>query len=123
MAAGNAIACSCLTDITGDVTISSMDIVQDTNVFVAALRSLSGASAEVLDRCLALDDLAIMGTALFAEYEDLKIAAGRVPVTIQVLAPNHRPVQITKSLKNFWVESYPKLKLELQRKYPKHEWR
>ena len=46
-----------------------------------------------------------------------------VPVTIQVLAPNHRPVQITKSLKTFWAESYPKLKQELQRKYPKHEWR
>lgn len=60
---------------------------------------------------------------LYGVNEDLKIAAGRVPVTIQVLAPNHRPVQITKSLKNFWVESYPKLKLELQRKYPKHEWR
>lgn len=48
-----------------------MDIVQDTNVFVAALRSLSGASAEVLDRCLALEDLALMGAALFAEYDDL----------------------------------------------------
>lgn len=30
-----------------------MEIVQDTNVFVAALRSVEGASAEVLDRCLA----------------------------------------------------------------------
>jgi len=37
-----------------------MEIVQDTNVFVAALRSQEGASAEVLDRCLAHDDQAIM---------------------------------------------------------------
>jgi predicted nucleic acid-binding protein len=48
-----------------------MEIVQDTNVFVAALRSQEGASAEVLDRCLARDDQAVMGTALLAEYEEL----------------------------------------------------
>jgi ATP-dependent helicase HrpB len=53
----------------------------------------------------------------------LSIASGRIPLTIQILAPNHRPVQVTSDLRNFWKESYPKLKLELQRKYPKHEWR
>jgi predicted nucleic acid-binding protein len=60
-----------LTGITGDVIFDRMEIVQDTNVFVAALRSLEGASAEVLDRCLALDDQAVMGAALLAEYEEL----------------------------------------------------
>lgn len=60
---------------------------------------------------------------LYGVNEDLKIAAGRVPLTIHVLAPNHRPVQVTKSLKTFWVEAYPKLKQQLQRQYPKHEWR
>ena len=53
----------------------------------------------------------------------LRVAAGQVPVVIQVLAPNHRPIQVTQDLANFWRESYPKIKLELQRKYPKHEWR
>ena len=53
----------------------------------------------------------------------LKVAAGRVAVTIQVLAPNHRPIQVTQDLANFWRESYPKHKQELQRKYPRHEWR
>jgi len=60
---------------------------------------------------------------LYGVETDLKIAAGRVSLLIQVLAPNQRPVQITTSLANFWKESYPKLKQELQRKYPKHEWR
>jgi hypothetical protein len=40
-----------LTDIAGDVILYCMEIVQDTNVFVAALRSQEGASADVLDRC------------------------------------------------------------------------
>src|ERR1019366_6991117 len=60
-----------LTGITCDVILYCMEIVQDTNVFVAALRSQEGASAEVLDRCLARDDQAVMGAALFAEYEEL----------------------------------------------------
>jgi ATP-dependent helicase HrpB len=54
---------------------------------------------------------------------NLTVAKGRQPVTIQILAPNQRPVQITTDLANFWKESYPKIKQELQRKYPKHEWR
>ncbi|MEI9897737.1 MAG: ATP-dependent helicase C-terminal domain-containing protein [Chthoniobacter sp.] len=39
------------------------------------------------------------------------------------LAPNHRPIQITQNLATFWKDSYPKIKQELQRKYPKHDWR
>ncbi len=60
---------------------------------------------------------------LYGVTSDLRIAGGKVPLVIQVLAPNYRPVQITTSLENFWKESYPKLKQELSRKYPKHEWR
>jgi ATP-dependent helicase HrpB len=42
---------------------------------------------------------------------------------IEVLAPNQRPLQVTQNLSNFWKESYPKIKQEMQRKYPRHEWR
>jgi ATP-dependent helicase HrpB len=52
-----------------------------------------------------------------------KIAMGRVTVLVHILAPNMRPVQITQDLVSFWREQYPKIKKELQRKYPKHEWR
>ena len=45
--------------------------MQDTNVFVAALHSSEGANPEELDRCLARADQAVMGAALFAEYEEL----------------------------------------------------
>jgi ATP-dependent helicase HrpB len=60
---------------------------------------------------------------LYGVEGSLTIAAGRVQLVIQVLAPNQRPVQVTQNLSTFWKESYPKLKLELQRKYPRHEWR
>ncbi len=48
---------------------------------------------------------------------------GRVPVKIEVLAPNQRAIQITDDLTNFWREQYPKVKAELARRYPRHEWR
>ena len=51
------------------------------------------------------------------------LGQGRVPVKIQVLAPNKRPIQVTDDLTNFWREQYPKVKAELSRRYPRHEWR
>ncbi|MGB8355185.1 MAG: ATP-dependent helicase HrpB [Chthoniobacteraceae bacterium] len=60
---------------------------------------------------------------LYGVEGSLTIAGGRVPLVISVLAPNHRPIQVTQNLSTFWRESYPKVKQELQRKYPKHEWR
>ncbi len=60
---------------------------------------------------------------LYGVKGGLWIANRRVAVVIQVLAPNNRPVQVTENLDGFWKETYPKIKQELQRKYPKHEWR
>ncbi len=52
-----------------------------------------------------------------------KIALGRVPVVVHILTPGMKPIQITQDLANFWREQYPIVKSELQRKYPRHEWR
>jgi ATP-dependent helicase HrpB len=60
---------------------------------------------------------------LYSVKDALTIAGRRVAVRIQVLAPNNRPVQVTENLAVFWRDTYPKLKQELQRRYPKHEWR
>ena len=60
---------------------------------------------------------------LYDTPRGLAVGRGRIPLRIQVLAPNHRPIQITNDLETFWRDSYPKIKKELQRKYPKHQWR
>ena len=60
---------------------------------------------------------------LYGVESGLSIGSSRVPLRIEVLAPNHRPLQITEDLTTFWRESYPKIKQTLQRKYPKHQWR
>ena len=51
-----------------------------------------------------------------------KLAGGKAEVTIEILAPNRRPIQITKDLNSFWKETYPKIKPELSRRYPRHKW-
>ena len=60
---------------------------------------------------------------LYGISDGLWIANRRVPVRIEVLAPSNRPVQVTENLSVFWRDTYPKLKQQLQRRYPKHEWR
>jgi ATP-dependent helicase HrpB len=52
-----------------------------------------------------------------------KVAMGRVPVTVHILTPGMKPIQVTQDLANFWREHYPKIKSELARRYPKHLWR
>ena len=51
------------------------------------------------------------------------IGGGKVAVTVEILGPNQRPLQVTQDLSSFWAKTYPALKPELQRRYPKHEWR
>lgn len=51
------------------------------------------------------------------------LADGRIPLRIEILAPNQRPVQITEDLPGFWKNSYEQVKKDLKGRYPKHEWR
>lgn len=59
---------------------------------------------------------------LFGLRETPRVAAGRVAVTLHLLAPNMRPQQITQDLESFWANTYPEVKKELQGRYPKHAW-
>jgi ATP-dependent helicase HrpB len=50
------------------------------------------------------------------------ICRGRVPLTLHLLAPNHRAVQVTSDLSGFWRNHYPAIRRELGRRYPRHAW-
>ena len=50
------------------------------------------------------------------------LARGRVPLTLHLLAPNQRAVQVTSDLAGFWARHYPALRRELGRRYPRHAW-
>ncbi|MGE5819767.1 MAG: ATP-dependent helicase C-terminal domain-containing protein, partial [Deltaproteobacteria bacterium] len=82
-----------------------------------------GRKAKVLYSADGAPTIAARIQDLYGIKDAVRIAGGRVSVRIQVLAPSNRPVQVTENLSLFWRETYPKLKQQLQRRYPKHEWR
>ncbi|MRR52673.1 MAG: helicase, partial [Rhodocyclaceae bacterium] len=58
---------------------------------------------------------------LYGVHATPRIALGQVAVVVHVLTPGMKPVQITQDLESFWRDHYPRVKQELQRRYPKHE--
>jgi ATP-dependent helicase HrpB len=59
---------------------------------------------------------------LFGLAEHPTVLGGRVAVTLHLLSPAHRPVQVTRDLHGFWLGSYHEVRRELRGRYPKHEW-
>ncbi|MFT4901189.1 MAG: ATP-dependent helicase HrpB [Lentimonas sp.] len=53
----------------------------------------------------------------------LKVANGKVPLLIELLAPNQRPAHLTDDLDGFWAGAYQHVRKDLAGRYPKHEWR
>ena len=59
---------------------------------------------------------------LFGLAETPRIGPKEIPVTFELLAPNGRPVQVTKDLRSFWNNTYNEVRKELRARYPKHPW-
>lgn len=59
---------------------------------------------------------------LFGWHTTPTVGDGRVPLLLHLLAPNHRPQQITDDLASFWARGWPEVRKELRARYPKHAW-
>ena len=59
---------------------------------------------------------------LFGVAEHPMLAGGRVPLTLALTSPAHRPVQVTKDLVGFWRGSWRDVRTEMRGRYPKHPW-
>jgi ATP-dependent helicase HrpB len=59
---------------------------------------------------------------LFGLAETPRVGPRREPVLLALLAPNGRPVQLTRDLRSFWDRTYPEVRKELRGRYPKHPW-
>lgn len=66
--------------------------------------------------------LAVKLQELFGWADTPRIAGGRIPVTLHLLSPAQRPIQVTQDLRGFWERTYAEVKKELKGRYPKHSW-
>jgi len=66
--------------------------------------------------------LAVRIQEVFGMTETPRLAGGKVPVTMHLLSPAHRPVQVTQDLAGFWRTSYFDVRKDLRGRYPKHDW-
>jgi ATP-dependent helicase HrpB len=66
--------------------------------------------------------IAVRVQELFGLSAHPAIAGGRVRLTLALLSPAHRPVQVTRDLPGFWAGSYQAVKTEMRGRYPRHPW-
>jgi ATP-dependent helicase HrpB len=66
--------------------------------------------------------LAVRLQEMFGQSDTPRIADGRVPLTLHLLSPAGRPVQVTRDLAGFWRSSYIEVRKEMRGRYPRHEW-
>ena len=78
---------------------------------------------------IALDYEAEGGPVLAVRVQELyglsahpAIAGGRAPLTLHLLSPAHRPIQITRDLPGFWKGSWASVKSDMKGRYPRHLW-
>ncbi len=66
--------------------------------------------------------LAVRLQEMFGAATTPTVGGGRVPLTLHLLSPAHRPVQVTQDLGGFWRTSYAEVRKEMRGRYPKHVW-
>jgi ATP-dependent helicase HrpB len=59
---------------------------------------------------------------MFGLTDTPKVGGGKVAVTVHLLSPARRPVQVTRDLASFWANGYRAVKAELKGRYPRHYW-
>jgi ATP-dependent helicase HrpB len=75
-----------------------------------------------IDYAGASPTLAVKLQEVFGWNDTPRVAGGRVPLTLQLLSPARRPVQVTRDLASFWARGYGEVRKELKGRYPKHYW-
>ena len=82
----------------------------------------NGKSAKVTYEPGSKPKISMMIQHLFGVMETPTLPGGRVPLVVEILGPNSRPVQVTENLGGFWKGSYGAVRTQLRGRYPKHEW-
>ena len=88
----------------------------------AMLPMPSGRSARLEYRADGSVTASVKLQELFGLAETPRLGPQHLPLVLELLAPNGRPVQTTTDLRSFWERTYPEVRKELRGRYPKHPW-
>ena len=66
--------------------------------------------------------LAVKVQELFGLADTPRVADGRVPLTLHLLSPGGKPLQVTSDLRSFWANTWPEVRREMKGRYPRHPW-
>jgi ATP-dependent helicase HrpB len=86
------------------------------------LTTPAGSSHEIDYSALGGPTVEVRAQALYGLKEHPTVAGGRVPLTLAITSPAHRPIQTTKDLPAFWAGSWRDVAKEMRGRYPKHPW-
>jgi ATP-dependent helicase HrpB len=75
-----------------------------------------------IDYSSGMPTLAVRLQEVFGLADSPRVGDGAVPVTLELLSPARRPVQVTRDLESFWSRGYHEVRKELKGRYPKHYW-
>jgi ATP-dependent helicase HrpB len=82
----------------------------------------TGSRIRVDYRDAAAPAIAVRIQEVFGMAESPRVGLNRVPVTMHLLSPAQRPVQVTRDLAGFWKHSYFDVRKDLRGRYPRHPW-
>ena len=88
----------------------------------ASLRVPSGREARLEYQADGSVSAGVKLQEMFGLADTPRVGPRHEPVLLSLLAPNGRPVQLTRDLRSFWQRTYPEVRKELRARYPKHPW-
>ena len=92
------------------------------DAFAPTHLAVPSGSRVAIDYSNGVPTLAVRLQEVFGLTASPRVADGRVPVTLELLSPARRPVQVTRDLESFWSRGYHEVRKELKGRYPKHYW-
>lgn len=109
----------------GAAVLGTLDFQQRRRLDEIAPRHVevpTGSRIRVDYRDAAAPSIAVRIQEVFGMAESPRVGLNRVPVTMHLLSPAQRPVQVTRDLAGFWKNSYFDVRKDLRGRYPRHPW-